>query len=79
MKKHLKNAIRGWITTLFAVVILTLISIKIYTDLDINTITLTHVAIIMTIITFAISLIFAPDDFIGRLVDRFILKKKQNK
>ena len=77
MKKLLKNIIKGWITTLFGTGLLVMLSIKFFELFD--TMTLSQAGLFLTFSVFGISLLFAPDDFIGRLVDKFILKKKQDK
>ena len=77
MKKAIKNIIKGWITTLFGVYVLIILGLKFYELFD--TITLLQAGMFLTFSVFGISLLFAPDDFIGRLVDKFVLKKKQDK
>ena len=73
MKLAFKHAIKGWISTVFAVVILTIVSIKFYCIFD--TITVTQAVIVMVFYVFGIYLVFVKDSFLKDVLDKFLTKK----
>ena len=72
MKMHYKNIIRGWLSTLVALVILTIASLKLYKMFE--TLTIAQMFIIVSFYILGISLIFVKDSFLKDMRNKFLKK-----